>query len=61
MSKPSSASCQVIEHRGLYYRVPLGAQTIPPHVIAYNENDIGSVHDNFGEVGKCTNKLKVLK
>lgn len=54
MSKPSSARCQIIEHGGLHYRVPLGTQAIPPHVIAYDEDDIGSVHVYFGEDGLST-------
>lgn len=56
MSKASSASCQIIEVGCLNYGMFLGAQAIPPHMIAYDEDDIGSVHAFFGEVVMSTIK-----
>lgn len=56
MSKSSSASCQVIEVGRMNYRVSLGAQTIRPHMIAYDEDDIGFVHGHIGEIVTSTIK-----
>ena len=55
---PESASCHVVEVRGLHDGVTVVAGLRPPHVIGHEQNDVGS---GIGKDGTCQHQGRQAK